>query len=104
MSIYLAWSVYKLIIAIILIVLFSGIMLYTGKRQDSIRNYKKVTFTLSGVMLVFVLLAAFNIGDRQQELGRSNFNASAPQTVDKIETNQQNIDSVQQAFEQAVKK
>lgn len=104
MSIYLAWSVYKLIGVSVFIALVTGILLYTGKKQDSIKNYKRVTLTLTGVMTLCSILAAFNIGDRQQELGRSNFNASAPQTVDKIETNQQNIDSVQQAFEQAVKK
>lgn len=104
MSIYLAWSVYKLIGALLFVALTAAILLYTGKKQDSIKNYKKVTLALSGIELVLILLMAFNIGDRQQDLGRSNFNASAPQTVDKIETNQQNIDSVKQAFEQAVKK
>lgn len=104
MSIYLAWSAYKLIGVLVFIALVAGILLYTGNKQDSIKNYKRVTFTLTGVMTLFTILAAFNIGERQQELGRSNFNASAPQTVDKIETNQQNVDSVKQAFEQAVKK
>lgn len=104
MSIYLAWSVYKLIGVLVFIALITCILLYTGKKQDSIENYKKITFTLTGVLTLFTILAAFNIGDRQQELGRSNFNASAPETVDKIETNQQNIDSVKQAFEQAVSK
>lgn len=104
MSIYLAWSVYKLIGALLFVALTTAILLYTGKKQDSIKNYKKVTFALSGIELALILLMAFNVGDRQQELGRSNFNASAPQTVDKIETNQQNIDSVKQAFEQAVSK
>ena len=104
MSIYLAWSVYKLIGALLSVALTTTILLYTGKKQDSIKNYKKVTFALSGIELVLILLMAFNIGDRQKELGRSNFNASAPQTVDKIESQRQNIESVQQNFEQAIKK
>lgn len=104
MSIYLAWSIYKLIGVLLVITLLTVILLYTGKKQGSIKNYKKVTFTLTGVMILFTILAAFNIGDRQQELGRSNFNASAPQTVEKVETNQQNQHSVKQAFEQTVNK
>lgn len=104
MSIYLAWSVYKLIGVLVFIALVAGILLCTGKKQDSIKNYKKLTGILTGVMLLFTILAAFNIGDRQQELGRSNFNASSPQSVDKIESQRQTIESVQQTFQQAVKK
>lgn len=104
MSIYLAWSVYKLIIALVLIVLVSVVLLYTGSKQDSIKSYKKVTFSFSGFALLCVLLMAFNIGDRQQDIGRSDFNAAAPETVDKIESQRQNIESVQQTFQQAVKK
>lgn len=103
MSIYLAWSVYRFVGALVWIVIGSLFMLWVGKRFN-VPKARKTVLIIAVVTFALTLLMAFNIGDRQQELGRSNFNALAPQTVDKIETNQQNVDSVKQAFEQAVKK
>lgn len=103
MSIYLAWSVYKLIGCLVIWASLMGVLIWTTTKQNTNISTNQALFgSVAG--LVLILSMAFNIGDRQQELGRSNFNASAPQTVDKIETNQQNVDSVKQAFEQAVKK
>ena len=104
MSIYLAWSVYKLIGVFAFIVAITGILLYTGKHQDSIKSYKNVSFVIGGVLVLIALLSAFNIGDRQQELGRSSFNASAPESIDKIESQRQDIQSVKDSFEKAVKR
>jgi len=104
MSIYLAWSVYKLIGVCAFIVAITGILLYTGKYQDSIKNYKKVSLIIGVVLLFITLLSAFNIGERQQELGRSSFNASAPESVDKIGSQRQDIQSVKDSFEKAVKR
>lgn len=103
MSIYLAWSVYKLVAVFVWIVIFSIFMMWIAKKVNFPKG-RKAALIFATPASIITLLMAFNIGDRQQELGRSNFNASAPQAVDKIETNQQNIDSVKQAFEQAVKK
>lgn len=103
MSIYLAWSVYKLVAVFVWIVIFSIFMMWIAKKVNFPKG-RKAALIFATPASIITLLMAFNIGDRQQELGRSNFNASAPQTVDKIETNQQNIDSVKQAFEQAVSK
>lgn len=103
MSIYLAWSVYKLVAVFVWIVIFSLFMMWIAKKVNFPKG-RKAAMIFATPASIITLLTAFNIGDRQQELGRSNFNASAPQTVDKIETNQQNVDSVKQAFEQTVKK
>jgi len=104
MSVYLAWSLYKLTGVLLFITAVTLILLYTGKKQDSIKNYKKVTFTLTGVMLLFTILAAFNIGDRQQELGRSSFNTSQPEEVSKVTSNAPDVESVNKTFESVVKK
>lgn len=104
MSIYLAWSIYKLIGVLVFVVTITAILLYTGKYQDSIKSYKKVSFAIGGVLALITLLSAFNIGDRQQELGRSSFNASVPESVDKIESQRQDIQSVKDSFEKAVKR
>lgn len=103
MSIYLAWSVYKLVAVFVWIAIFSIFMMWIAKKVNFPKG-RKAALIFAIPTSIITLLMAFNIGDRQQELGRSNFNASAPETVDKIETNQQNVDSVKQAFEQAVKK
>lgn len=104
MSIYLAWSIYKLIGVLVFVVAITSILLYTGKYQDSIKNYKKVSLIIGAVLLLITVLSAFNIGDRQQELGRSSFNASAPESVDKIESQRQDIQSVKDSLEKAVKR
>lgn len=103
MSIYLAWSVYKLIGCLVIWASLMGVLIWTTTKQNTNISTNQALFgSVAG--LVLILSMALNIGDRQQELGRSNFNASAPETVDKIETNRQNINSVKQAFEQAVSK
>lgn len=104
MSIYLAWSIYKLIGVLAFVVAITSILLYTGKYQDSIKNYKKASLIIGTVLLLITVLSAFNIGDRQQELGRSSFNASTPESVDKIESQRQDIQSVKDSFEKAVKR
>ncbi len=104
MSIYLAWSIYKLIGVLVFIVAITSILLYTGKYQDSSKSYKKASFAIGGVLALITLLSAFNIGERQQELGRSSFNTSAPESVDKIESQRQDIQSVKDSFEKAVKR
>lgn len=103
MSIYLAWSVYKVLGFTLFTIVLSSLMFW-GNLKFNTPQLNKFVWIWIVLMAVVMIFSAFNIGDRQQELGRSNFNASAPETVDKIETNQQNIDSVKQAFEQAVKK
>lgn len=103
MSIYLAWSVYKLVAVFVWIVVFSLFMMWIAKKVNFPRG-RKAAMIFATPASIITLLMAFNIGDRQQELGRSDFNASAPQTVDKVETNQHSVDSVKQAFEQAVNK
>lgn len=75
MSIYLAWSIYKLVGCLIFAALLVGLLWYgSSKLQD--KGAKKATKVLAGFLLLTILGAAFNIGDRQQSLQRSSFNAT----------------------------
>lgn len=78
MSIYLAWSVYKLIIVLVVVLIGVALLWYAGSKQTQIKSYKKATLLVGFIWVVLVLIAAFNIGDRQQSLTRSKFNATFP--------------------------
>lgn len=102
MSIYLAWSVYKLIGMLILWLLLTGILLVIV--VPNLKNStKKGGLIVSAVWLILMLLMAFNIGDRQSTLGRSSFNASEPMSVEKVDKISKSIQSVQDEFNSAVK-
>lgn len=103
MSIYLAWSMYKFIAVFVYISIFSIFMVWISKRFN-FPNGAKASLIFAIPACLITLLMAFNIGDRQQELGRSSFNASAPESVDKIESQRQDIQSVKDSFEKAVKR
>lgn len=76
MSIYLAWSLYKLIGALVILGLILGGLLWAGSQQTGIKSYKRVVALLGVFWLAILLVAAFNIGDRQASLHRSSFNAT----------------------------
>lgn len=111
MSIYLAWSVYKLVTAL----LGLAILLWFVYRHyevvlrvcTGIKGRKasgKKVLTVYGVGAIVILLAAFNIGDRQQELERSRFDTPAPTVLqEQIKKQQRTIESVNKSFEEAVK-
>jgi thiol:disulfide interchange protein len=102
MSIYLAWSIYKLIGMLVLWLLLTGTLLVIIiPNQKAITN--KGGVLVSAVWLVLLLLMAFNIGDRQSSLGRSSFNASEPVSVEKIDKISKSIQNVQDEFNSAVK-
>lgn len=102
MSIYLAWSGYKLIGCLVIWVGLMGVLIWTTTKENTNISTSQALFgSVAG--LVLILSMALNIGDRQQELGRSSFNASAPESVDKIESQRQDIQSVKDSFEKAVK-
>ena len=109
MSIYLAWSVYKLIGVLlgwilVIICLWKLSSYQTNPKNTEITTRRKIIKYISAFWLVLIFIAAFNIGDRQQELGRSSFNASQPQEVSRVNTNAPNVESVNKTFESVVKK
>jgi hypothetical protein len=80
MSIYLAWSIYKLVGVLVFFALLmfglwrlaayqSGGSIYTRRRR-------KLVKALGVFWLILIGIAAINIGDRQQTLQRSSFNAT----------------------------
>lgn len=78
MSIYLAWSLYKLIGVLAVIILTCGALLWAGSKQTRFTRYKPAIAVVAAMWAIMTLLAAFNIGDRQQHLTRSSFNATFP--------------------------
>lgn len=78
MSIYLAWSVYKLLIVLAIVLIAVALLWYAGSKQSQIKSYKKATLLVGFIWIVMVFIAAFNIGDRQQSLTRSKFNTTFP--------------------------
>lgn len=72
MSIYLAWSIYKLGLGLLLVL---GLAMLVATFNTTQPRIKKALITLAvGVVLVFAM--ALSIGDRQQSLQRSSFNAT----------------------------
>lgn len=78
MSIYLAWSLYKLVITLLVVFIACSLLWYAGHKQTKIKSYKKAVLLIGFIWTTFALIAAFNIGDRQQHLHRSDFNATFP--------------------------
>lgn len=100
MSVYLAWSVYKL--ALWFVALIGAALLVATVNTKSPRIKKSLlTFAVGAVI---ILGMAFNIGQRQSELKRSSFNAPPPAAVVVNAEKGMTRESVKQTFEQAVKK
>lgn len=81
MSIYLAWSLYKLIsiLGFAALVVF-GLWFFSDKSQSpnslNLRHRPKLLAAIAAVWLAVILISAFNVGDRQQHLTRSHSNAT----------------------------
>lgn len=111
MSIYLAWSFYKLAAHLIVLALVAyaawELSVYVtgtnGKRGPKISK-KKVLFGFA-VGVTLTLLSAFNVGDRQESLHRSSFDATIPDqrdTMDALKSQRRTIEQVQKEFDDAV--
>lgn len=100
MSVYLAWSVYKLLCAVILC--FIGTMLIGTIGTEKIR-WRKACWFLS-LSLLCVTLAAFNIGDRQAELKRSKFNSAPVVTTERVDMHQLDAAKVQKKAQEELDK
>lgn len=105
MSIYLAWSVYKLVGTLLVWVLLCGALLYTSYQKGA-RINPKPAWVVTVAYFVFIMLTAFNVGDRQKELDRQRFDATVPlaQEQKKYESKRRTVESVQDTFEKAVKR
>lgn len=103
LSIYLAWSLYKLGVVLLLL----GVVALFVTTTPSIRGLLKLKHWLGmlGFALVVIFASAFNIGDRQQALNRSAFNAEPPAAIEQtVQATQMTVEDVKQSFETAVKK
>lgn len=104
LSMYLAWSVYKLVGTLVIWLLLCGVLVYTSYQKGS-RIGPRPAWTVTAVYLVIILFGAINVGDRQKELDRQRFDATMPviQQQEKIESQRRTVESVKENFEQAVK-
>lgn len=92
MSFYLAWSVTKLLLTLLVVTVF---LVLCRKHIP-----KKWMFLLPYGILMF---AAVNVGDRQQELNRSGFNNNNLQHIEKVEVDVLNSDKVNKQFNNRLK-
>ena len=68
-----------------MIALACGALYYAGSKQTGFKSYKRAIAVVGAIWLVITLVAAFNIGDRQQHLTRSHSNATfSEQTVEYV--------------------
>lgn len=96
MSFYLAWSVTKLVLTLTLGV-FALYFVMKELVKNKVLENKHKKICIAGFILL-VLFSAINVGERQSELGRSSFNSSTPNVLDKVEVNTLNSDKVKENF------
>lgn len=107
MGVYLAWSVYKLVG----VILVATISLYFGLRyMDKVDATKSAEsrdklltwwnkLALHCLLLVVVIISSLNIGHKQSELKRSNFNSTtSTEVIVKKDVDTLNSDKVQSHF------
>lgn len=92
MSFYLVWSLTRLLITFSIVT----VLLYSFRKQIP----KKWMFFIPYVIIVF---AAFNVGDRQQNLNRGTFNNNNIQHIEKVEVDVLNSDKVDKQFNNLLK-
>ena len=102
MSVYLAWSVYKLVMVVATLLYAALLVLSFNTKKMRI---KKSLLTL-GVGSVIILFTAVNIGDRQVDLKRQSFDSKPPENVVVEKNTRQRLDrdEVKRVFEQSVKR
>lgn len=106
MSIYLAWSIYKLVGVLVVWALLCGALWWWAGWCSAPSGKSRPVGVIIGVWLLWlvgILGAAFNIGDRQEYLQRSSFNATIPPQLqtEPDRHKQMDIKAVQDEFEKA---
>lgn len=80
MGMYLAWSVYKLVLILAIVLL-----LYYFLNKNYKISWKYATPPMVLVMMfVLIMVFVFNIGERQQNLNRSKFNNNQTEVIEKV--------------------
>ncbi len=100
MSVYLAWSVYKLIGAVVVSFAIAALVAKISTKKVRWR----AAVSTYAVLLVMTLLAAFNIGDRQADLKRSKFNSSPVVTAERVDMHQLDAAKVQKKAQEELDK
>lgn len=102
MSIYLAWSVYKLVGTLVVWALLMGALAYG---YSKFKTHGRAIVFVGVLSFVAICMGAVNVGDRQKELDRQRFDATVPlvQQQERIESKRRTVESVKDTFEKAVK-
>tara|TARA_Y100001973_G_scaffold33065_1_gene49751 strand:- start:9655 stop:9981 length:327 start_codon:yes stop_codon:yes gene_type:complete len=94
-DIHLAWSPIEYVLAYIFTAVFVGVCLYWRLYSS------KVLIAIVGVMLLLINMMAFDVGTRQVDLHRSQFNTGPVkiENVEKVEVERLTRDKVRVQFE-----
>lgn len=101
MSFYLAWSLTRLLLTLLWIVAVVVLTLYYNKKLG-MGIPKKVLVCVGVMLMVVTMFSAINTGDRQSALGRSSFNADAPNAVEKVVVSTLNSEEVNKQFNKSI--
>jgi ABC-type iron transport system FetAB permease component len=98
MMMHLSWSPIALLVMLVLVTVACGVVM------TKFKQHRKSTFWCWLTAVGVVLVTAFDIGVRQNDLHRSSFNATIPNVIEpKIESNRPTVVDAKKSFEKTVK-
>lgn len=106
LAVHLSWSPILLIIVSLLnAILWIAILVHVVK-MDAPGRFKRASGVVGAWVLMNVAITAlaFDVGHRQADLNRSNFNATVSEEVTKkVDSDRTTVEDVKKSFEQSVK-
>jgi hypothetical protein len=95
--IYLSWSPIYYGVALLLWLLFSGMIV------SKCKNLRKKLVWIAIIVFVVINTMAFRVGVRQEYLDRSSFNSAVETGVEKVEAKRFNAADAAKDFDKAIK-
>lgn len=95
---YLSWSIYQLVFVLIWLVSIFGYSLYHYKKNND-KKAAKVSSIAFAASIVIVLIMAFDVGLKQENINRTKFNQQQSElTIVKKESTRKTVEDVKQEF------
>lgn len=101
--IYLAMSPERLILTLLFGYCIIGVYHYLIARLTSYKPSKKAKIISIVVFTLIIIYSAFNVGERQANLKRSNFNSHTPEQIEKSEVTPLDSSKVLEEFQLKIK-